>query len=335
MTKDRSGLDHYRVVILGAGSLGLVYAGYLARAGAQVQVLCRDAHAQAIAARGGVTVEAFGQTWTASVRATADPSAIQPGEIVIVLAKTPQTRQLLEQARHLADDVRLAVSLQNGLEKNAELARWCGAAAVVGGVSMVGGLLVAPGATRHTFAGPTVLGELGGGGSQRITQLVEVLEHAGLPAVVAADIRSVEWSKTVQVLPAMSVSALTRRYYHEVLTTPELCSVFLQLLRETAAVARADGAKVEDWPAMLPVGTLSTAPPAEAAARLVEFGEELVGRGATSAKPSMLQSAELLRRMEVQEIQGYVWRTAERLGVDVPGVELCYRLLAGMDRHYA
>ncbi len=325
--------DLERVLIVGAGSLGTVYGARLARSGCEVQLLCREPHGRALRKASGVLLETMGhEPETISVDAVWDYDDVRAADVVIVLTKTYDTAEALAGIQRIARDVRLAVSLQNGLAKNDMLASWCGPDRVVGGASMVGGTMIAPGHVRHTFEGPTFLGELSEGGGSRTERLVGMLADAGLEAEAVSDIHSVEWSKLAQVLPAMSVTALTRRYYHEVLLSPELAGVFVGLVKEVGAVARAEGTTLLDWPAMLPVGTLSTAPYGEAIERVLSFGQQLMESGAVSIKPSMFQSVERGSRLEVEEIQGFVARRAAHHGVDVPRVATCYELLSGIDR---
>ena len=66
-----SALGQERVVVIGAGSLGTVYGAGLARAGADVQLLAREAHARAIQEAGFVTIDSFGERWEVPLRARA------------------------------------------------------------------------------------------------------------------------------------------------------------------------------------------------------------------------------------------------------------------------
>lgn len=324
-------LGRRRVAVLGAGALGSVYGGVLARSGLDVQLLGREEHARAIQRHGGLRVLSAEGSWLAPLRGVWRPVDVEPAEIVIMMAKTPDTLGALAGLDHLLPALRVALSWQNGLSKADILADWCGPDRVVGGASMVGAVGVSPGTVRHTFTGPTFVGELPEGTSSRTAGLTALLDRAGLPAVDTPKVRSIEWSKLVQVLPAMSLTALTRLPYHEVLTSPRLSTLFAQLIRETAAVAVAAGAGVADWPGMLPVGTLASLPEEAAAARVREFGQSLVDSGRVHIKPSMLQSVERGRRLEVEAIQGYVAREAVRLGVETPTVALCYEMLASID----
>lgn len=328
-------LGRERVVVVGAGSLGTVYGAVLARAGADVQLLAREEHARAIQSAGAVTVDSFGERWEVPLRADWRPERIEPAEIVVLLTKTPDTAAALAGLPHLRDDVRLAVSFQNGVAKNDELAAWSGPDTVVGAVAMVGGTLLAPGHVQNTMNGPSFLGELDGTTSERVERLGALLESGGLPAVVTDRITSVEWSKLAHASPTTALPALTGLNLHEIFVTPQLAALYVDLVREGFGVAAAAGVELDDWGSLFPVRTVATAPEDEALEVVLAHGRRLVDAGMTEITVSMLQSVRSRRRLEVEAIQGHLCREGARHGVPTPGTDLCYRILAGMDATYA
>lgn len=326
-------LGDERVLVVGAGSLGSVYGGYLARAGLDVQLYARADHAAAITTAGGLHVTGPDGAFHAPLRATADPAEVTGADVVIVLCKTPDTATVLAELGYLQGSSAVAVSLQNGVDAEGVLAGWAGADRVLGGVSMVGGTLDAPGRVSHTLAGPTFLGEHDGRTTARLARLGALLTAAGLEVEVTDRIASVEWSKLIHASPSMALTALTRRWFHEVFLAPELATLFLDLLLEGVEVARAEGVEVDDWPSLLPLRTLASLPRDEALARIDAHGRRLEAGGATAIRISMLQSVERGRRTEVESLHGVVVRAAARHGIDVPVTDACYRLLAGLDRY--
>lgn len=320
-----------RYLIAGAGSLGTVYGAFLARAGHDVQLLARPGHAEAVAAAGAVELRSFGETVHAPMRATDDPAALEPVEAVVLACKAPDTAEVLGGIAHLADGVTAAMSIQNGVTAADTLAGWCGPAAVVGAVSMVGGTLEAPGVVAHTFAGPTFLGPHDGTDPAAVALLAEDLGGTSLEVVVTDRIASVEWSKLVHASPSMAITALTRLPFHQAFVVPDLAEVFLDLIVEGAAVAAAAGAAVDDWPHILPVRTLADAPRAEGLAIIRQRGEAMVEAGMTQVRISMLQSIERGRPTEVDAIHGTLVAAAARLGVAVPVTATVQRLIAGLD----
>jgi 2-dehydropantoate 2-reductase len=328
-----SNLRARRVVVVGAGALGSVYGAGLARAGADVQLLARRAHAEAIQAAGGVEVRGIEETWHAALRADWRPERIEPADTVIVMTKSHDTEGALAELPQLRDSVELAVSFQNGIEKDRILSAWCGADRVLGGMSMVGATLERPGAVSHTLPGATYTGELPTGISPRVQELVAALEAGGLRAVATDQVLSVEWSKLIHAGPSMTMTALPRLPFHRALQDPGLSDLYVRLLREGANVAGAGPQPVEflDLPGMFPVGSYLSASHADAVAMVQERGRQMEQAGSTNVITSMLRDLQTGRRLELDAVHGFLVAEGERLGVPVPYNRACVELLLALD----
>jgi 2-dehydropantoate 2-reductase len=321
------------VLVVGAGALGTVYGAGLARGGATVQLLARRPHAEAIAAAGGVEIVGVDETWHAELSADWRPDRIEPADTVIVMTKSHDSARALSELSHLVDSVELAVSFQNGIEKDRLLAEWCGADKVVGGMSMVGATLDRPGAVSHTLAGATYTGELPGGVSPRVQALGAALEAGGLRAVVTDRILSVEWSKLVHAGPSMTMTALPQLPFHQALEDPGMADLYIHLLREGAAVAAAgpDPVELMDLPGMFPVRSYLAASHAEAVAMVQERGLRMEQAGSTNVITSMLRDIQSGRRLELDAVHGFLVQEGDRLGVPVPYNRTCLELLLALD----
>jgi 2-dehydropantoate 2-reductase len=315
-------------VVIGAGALGTVYGAALARGGADVQLLARRAHAEAIAAAGGVTVRSVDGDWFAPLRAAWRPADIEPAELAILLCKSYDSGAALGRLGHVGE---VAVSFQNGVEKDAVLARWCGAECVLGGMSMVGATLPRPGEVAHTLAGASYVGELPVGTSDRAAAVGALLEAGGLPTVVTDRIASAEWSKLVHAAPTMTLCALARVPFHRELLDPALAALHAALVAEGVAIARAAGVDVDDWPGMFPVRTLAVVPAAEAVGLLHARGRAMAAAGSTDVRISMRDDVERGRPIEVEAVQGFLARAATRAGVDAPLTQASYELVRAVD----
>ncbi len=69
----------------------------------------------------------------------------------------------------------------------------------------------------------------------------------------------------------------------------------------------------------------------EAVAAIRHFGTVMEAR-APAHKLSTLQDLERGRRLEVEETLGYAVRTGAELGISLPTMDTCYRLIAGISR---
>lgn len=324
-----------RVVVVGAGALGTVYGAALAQGGADVQLFARRPHAEAVQRAGGVEVRRPEERFTATLRADWRPERIEPADTVIAMTKSHDTARALAQLPHLRAGVRVAVSFQNGVEKDRLLADWCGAERVVGAMSMVGATLDAPGVVSHTLLGTTYLGELPRGLTARVRALGTALEAGGMPVVLSERVRAVEWSKLAHAGPSMTMTALPRLPFHAALQDRGLAGLYVDLLREGAAVAAGDpdAVPLEDLPGMFPVGWLASASRDEAVALVRDLGRRMEQAGSTNVITSMLGDLRSGRRLELDAVQGYIVTEARRLGIEVPLNTVCLQLLRAMDPH--
>jgi 2-dehydropantoate 2-reductase len=142
--------------------------------------------------------------------------------------------------------------------------------------------------------------------------------------------QTVEWSKYALFLSWMAPAVLTRLESCKFQTHPDTAVVVAQLVRETGLLAAQLGIPLEDREP-LPVKTLCSVPLAEAVATIRHFGREMEARAPTH-KHAALQDLERGRRLEVEETLGYAIRQGAELGLPLPTMDTCYRLIAGINR---
>ena len=104
-----------KIAILGAGALGSVIGGFMARAGLDVTLLdVNEAHIEAVSS-GGLKLEVGGET-TIVPLAAARPGDAPPGlSLIILLTKTIHTEQALDSIAPIIAQGARVMTLQNGL----------------------------------------------------------------------------------------------------------------------------------------------------------------------------------------------------------------------------
>jgi 2-dehydropantoate 2-reductase len=317
-----------RVVVLGAGSLGSLYAAWSADAGHEVTLVARPAHAAAVNAHGLTVRDRDGTTRLVPMRAVSDAAAIEAADVVLMGAKAQDTAALLAA---LPDAVQPlgAWSIQNGAGQAEPLVERFGAAAI-GCSSMVGATLTAPGAIDHTFTGSTYIGAL----PTSAPDAVDAVQASLAPAaqvVVRDDIVSVLWSKAVLAVGAMGMTTLLRLPYHHVFVHADAREVFYDLVADAARVAAALGIPLVDLPGPLQAGSLMALPRAEALDRLAAVGDAMVANGQTQVIVSMLQSVQTGRRLEVEAVFGHLLDRGTALGLDLPLLTAVTRIVRTLD----
>jgi 2-dehydropantoate 2-reductase len=254
---------------------------------------------------------------------------VTAADLLLLTVKTYDTDEALKGVAHLSGRVRCALSLQNGVLKDRALGAVFGPESVIGAATMIGATLTGPGKVHYTAPSTTYVGEFDRRETDRVRAVAEMFDKAGLRIQAAADIRSVTWCKLIHILPSASLSVLTRLEFHRVLKDRTLAALFVELTRECAQLAKAQGIPLNDFPGF-EVKTVCEEPLEQAIAFVREYGKKIEAAGMTHVKISMLQDVERGKRTEVEEIIGYVVREAARLQIPVPKIELVYRLVKGV-----
>lgn len=316
--------------IVGAGALGSIYAAYLARAGHQVALIARGARAAALATHGVSIVGA--DAFTVRCDIVTKPETLKDADVLILAVKTYDMAQALASLRELK--VKSALSVQNGVLKNQMLSEVFGPQATVGAISMVGGDVLPvendlPGAVRYSMAGPTVMGEPAGGDSLRVAELVDTFEKAGLKARTSNDIVSVEWSKFVGWSGFSTLAVMTRLPTWRFMLDADTALIAARVMRETAAVAIRRGVQLQDS-GFTSKDFLNASE--EDAIKAVQADGEKRRVNSPGFRQSILQDADRNRRLEVHETLDYTLALAKDLGVAVPTLDLCCRVLRVVSR---
>jgi 2-dehydropantoate 2-reductase len=277
----------------------------------------------------GITITGLAD-FTIACPVVTDPMKLHRADVLIVAVKTYDMAAALAPLRHL--DVAIVLSVQNGVRKNEQLAHAFGAGKTVGAVALFAGEGLPDGPVQFTINHGLHVGELPAGTSARVEQVVTTLARAGIQAVAAAHIQTIEWSKFVGWVGHLVLSVLTRLESYKYCLDPDIALVGTRLMRETAALATARGIELQDLPPYYLVKTLCSGPEPEAVAQLRELGAILQVRAPT-ARMSSLQDLERGRQLEVEETLGYVVANAATAGLAVPTVDTCYRLVSGINRY--
>ncbi len=188
-----------RVAVLGAGAVGSYFGGMLARAGAQVTLIAREAHVQAIR-RSGLFLDTVTFQERVTAAASTEVSAARAAEFVLFCVKTVDTEEaagLL--APHLAPGA-IVISLQNGVDNVARIRTSSGIDALPA-VVYVAAALPEPGRVKHSGRGEIVAGELPSNahatGSQpaRPERVAALFTGAGVPCRVSPNIEIDMWTE--------------------------------------------------------------------------------------------------------------------------------------------
>jgi 2-dehydropantoate 2-reductase len=223
------------------------------------------------------------------------------------------------------------LSIQNGVQFDESLALIFGQPDTVGSSANFIGEDLANGDARFTVNGGFIIGELPNGVSDRVQELVSMLQDSGINSEAVPNIRSLQWSKFAAWAAGTPLAVFTRLETHKFFSDPDCALVFMRLLREIGKIAAEKNIPLVDS-GPLPVGAIFSGSEEE----VLSVVEELDVHFATHApnhRMSPLQDLERGRRLEIDETLGYAITEAKKLGVPVPTLEVCYGLLCGINRN--
>jgi 2-dehydropantoate 2-reductase len=302
-----------KIYFLGAGALGCAIGGTLTAAGSDVTLIDRyQAHVDAINHEGLFMKE--GETErVVRVKAVTDCHGLPPADLVIVLVKSFHTRDAILSGLPVVGEHTAVMSLQNGLGHEDILAEVVGPSHVLAGKTYVGGVLLSAG---HVIAGTrgkrTIIGELDGTISKRVTAIAEEFERAELPTTVSDNIMGTIWDKLLINVATGALSGVTGLPYGGLYAVPEIEACAVAAVTEAMEVARAAGVK------------LSIQEPHDA---WVMAAEGLPAEFRTS----MLQSLDKGSATEIDFINGAVVRAGQRRNVPTPVNQALVAAIKGIE----
>jgi 2-dehydropantoate 2-reductase len=314
-----------QIVILGAGALGTVLGAHLARAGEDVTLIARGQRAAYLQAQGATLTGLV--DFTVPVTVVTDPQQVQGGDVLIVTIKTYDMEPALQSIKHL--QVESVLSLQNGVLKNEQLAQTFGWDKILGAMTHFSAEVLPMGTVHFRTSHGVYLGELPAGTSPRVQQLGDTFNRVGIVAKVTPHIQSFEWSKYVAWVCLMAPAVLTRLESCKILQDPQMASLTAAILHEMAQIATIRGIPLHDI-ALFPTKTLSQLAFDDTVMHVRQIGARWASLLPT-AKVSTLHDLEQGKRLEVEETLRYAVRQSAVLGIPTPTMDVCYKLIAGIN----
>ena len=315
-----------KIAVLGAGALGSILSAHLLQAGHDVQVIARGARA-AYLKEHGFTITGLAE-FNVPCPGVTGPKLVTEADVLIITVKTYDMEAALADVAHV--NVGSVFSIQNGVMKDEQISEVFGTERTLGAAAVTSGELLPDGTVQFTLNEGVHIGELSGEVTQRVHDIVDALEGSGVGAKASGDVVGTEWSKFVPWVAGMAMSVLTRLETYKWLSDPDNAHVMVGMMREVAAIPEKMGISLEDIPP-IPVKALCALPFDQALEQLQAMGRHFESVAPTH-KISTLQDLERGRRLEVEETLGYAVRKAKELGIEMPMMDTCYRLMAGINK---
>jgi len=303
------------ICVVGAGAIGGWIASRLALAGNDVSVVARGETLHAIDTE-GLCITDGGDTRCVAVAAANDASALGVHDVVVIAVKAPALPQIAPSLESLVGPDTQIVPMLNGVpwwftgdplwsvDPDLSIADALPVEQVAGCVVHASCFRSAPNKVTVKHAEKLILGEPGGGTSDRIDRLCTLFENSGIRCEASDNVRRGIWYKLWGNATINPMSALTRSTADQLLDDPVVRILMADAMDELAAVGAAIDCPIDE----------SAEDRMAVTARLGAF------------KSSMLQDVEAGRPIELEALLGAPREIASSVGMATPRLDRLYAM---------
>jgi 2-dehydropantoate 2-reductase len=303
------------ICVVGAGAIGGWIAARLSLAGNDVSVVARGETLQAIDTE-GLCITDGGDTRCVAVATATDPSALGIHDVVVISVKAPALPLIARSLESLIGPDTRIVPMLNGVpwwftgdplwsvDPELSIADALPVEQVAGCVVHASCFRTSPNKVTVKHADKLILGEAGGGSSERIEALCTLFENSGIHCEASDNVRRAIWYKLWGNATINPMSALTRSTADQLLDDSVVRSLMLDAMDELAAIGAAIDCPIEE----------SAEDRMAVTARLGAF------------KSSMLQDVEAGRPIELEALLGAPREIASSVEIATPHLDRLYAM---------
>ena len=292
----------HKIAVVDAGAVGSFYGAMLARAGQRMVLIGRPPNVEAIQ-RDGLRLDMAGQVETLRAEASTELAAVRDADLVLFCVKSTDTDRVASELGPLLEPHAVVLSLQNGVENAAIIARHV-RQTVVPAVVYVATAMAGPGSVRHFGRGDLVIGALNADARHDpaitgvLQDLVTLFGAAGVKVTVSDDVMAELWSKLMVNCAYNAISALAQAPYARLAAQLEVREIQHAIVREVVALPQAEGIALQLEPSLQAMERIAVAMPAQFSSTAQDMARR---------KPS-----------EIDHLNGFIARRGHELGVPVP-----------------
>jgi 2-dehydropantoate 2-reductase len=281
-----------RIAVIGAGALGSYVGARLAQAGQRVLLIGRAAHVAATL-RDGLQVHGDGPVACVvadgvALDASTDMAGVRDADLVLVCVKSADSAGVARQLAPLLRADAGVLSLQNGVDNAATLARGLGRPVGVA-VAYIAAALPAPGVVQHSGGRALVMAD---------PAWAELFTHAGFEVRLTDQPLQALWDKLIVNCACNAISGLAPASYGTMAALPGIRELQAAIVREAVAVAQAEGVPVSLAAALAAVERVAQAMPLQ--------------------RSSTAQDLARGRPTEIDQLNGHIAQRGAALGLPVP-----------------
>jgi len=303
-----------KIVLVGPGAMGSLFAALLSKSKEEVWLLDKDKERSDKISRQGINLEGVSGNWKVKVQVTSFAQDIGRADLIIICVKSYDTKEAVMRAKPLMGPNTIVLTMQNGIGNLEIISEIVGPERVVGGVTSHGATLVDVGSLRHAGKGETIIGRQDGKITVEMRTIRETFNKAGIETRVSRDIKGLLWSKLIINVGINALTAITHLANGKLLAYDGTRRILRDAVAEATKVAKRKKIKlVYDDP-------------------LAKV--EAVCEATSSNLSSMLQDVLRHRRTEIDFINGVIVRLGQELGIAVPVNSVLIDLIKTIESSY-
>jgi len=307
-----------KILIFGAGAIGSVIGGFLAKAGHNVSFLGRPWHMEKISRDGLAISGIWGEQLIKGIEVFNSISEID-GEfdLIVLTVKSYNTEEAAEKISSIFVNNPLVVHLQNGLGNREILLEYIPEDRLITGI-VIFGVEIAPGEVKVTVsADDTVLGATGSAGVEEseVKKIVDIFIGSKIPARITDNIDSYIWSKVLYNCALNPLATLLECPYGLLAEISHTRDIMNQVIEEIYKVGKKIGVEFEP-------GTSD------------EYRKLFYSKLIPLTKEhhaSMLQDIRMGKPTEIDALCGAISRYGEEYGVETPVNRLLTSLIKAIE----
>ena len=306
-----------RIVVVGAGAIGGITAGFMAKSGHDVILITKYPDLAEKIREEGLLITGVKGTHRVKMKAYPRISDLKDQvDIVFLATKATDMEETAEQILPFIHEKSLVVSMQNGICEY-RLAKIVGVERTVGCVVGWGATMVQQGHLEMKSTGQFWIGYIHRQSADEGLETVKSLLETVVPVTITPNIIAELYSKLIINSAITSMGAVTGLYLGEMLANGKIRRIFIEIMREALEVADTMGLQVPAYEGKLNYYRLVNAKGLWGNFyRYVVL--RVVGFKYRKLKSSSLQSLERGKPTEVDYLNGFIVRKAKELGIRTP-----------------
>jgi 2-dehydropantoate 2-reductase len=247
-----------KIAIYGAGAMGCLIGGLVARAGCDVTFIARGAQREALA-KNGLTLITGSERWNGRVSVFDNPKDAGVFDVVMLTTKAHQLSAIADTLTPLLHSDTIIMPSVNGVpwwyfqkhggpfdgrslktvDPDGKLAKHIDSDRIVGSVNYLAGALKEPGVVEYMPKYQFIIGELTNQITPRLERLGKIFKDAGLEVQVTDTIRTSVWHKVWGNSAFNPIGALTHGTMAELAKGYHDLDLVLSVMNETRIVSEA------------------------------------------------------------------------------------------------